>query len=172
MQSQIFQTQYAKLVGQPPVQTHPWSRRAAPEWTLPGLCWNARVATSFGDMPVQGLRRNDPVRTSTGTYAPVLATDQMHLDEDFLARCPDAAPITIAAGTFGPGRPKQDLQVSPHQMVATSANPAAPEFRLARDLLGRPGVMRKPSYGLTYYLFHCGQPIDINVEGLAIPTAP
>jgi len=172
MQSQTFQDQYANLIGREAAQPRAWARRAATEWTLPGLCWNARVATSFGDMPVQGLRRNDPVRTATGVYAPVVATDQMHLDEDFLARCPDAAPITIAAGTFGPGRPKQDLQVSPHQMVATSANPAAPEFRLARDLLGRPGVLRKPSYGLTYYLFHCGRPTEISVEGLAIPTAP
>lgn len=172
MQSQSFQTQFAKLTGQPPVQAHPWARRVAPEWTLPGLCWNARVTTSFGDMPVQGLRRNDPVRTATGVFARVTATDQMHLDEEFLAHCPDAAPVTISAGTFGPGRPRQDIMVSPHQLVATSPNPAAPEYRLARDLLGRPGVMRKPCHGLTYYLFHCGQPTDITVEGLVVPTAP
>lgn len=149
-----------------------WARERTTEWTLPGLCWNMRVSTSFGEMPVQGLRANDPLRTATGTYLRVAATDKMHLDEDFLTSCPDAAPIVIPAGCFGPGRPRNDLVVSPHQMVSTSPNPAAPEFRRARDLLGRPGVLRRPTYELTYYLFHCGAPAVIGVEGLLIPTAP
>lgn len=127
-----------------------------------------RVSTSFGEMPVQGLRANDPVRSATGTYVRVTATDKMHLDEDFLVSCPDAAPIVIPANCFGPGRPRNDLVVSPHQMLSTSANPAAPEFRRARDLLGRPGVLRRPSYELTYYLFHCGARDDQR-RGIADP---
>ncbi|MCV2868648.1 Hint domain-containing protein [Defluviimonas sp. WL0002] len=146
--------------------------RPRTDWNLPGICWNARVSTSFGEMPVQGLRANDPVRMDTGAFIKVAATDKIHLDEDFLARCPDAAPIKIPANFFGPGRPRSDLLVSPHQPVATTANPAAPEFRRARDLLNRPGAMRQPSFGLTYFLFHCGKPAAINVDGVLISTAP
>ncbi|MCV2864742.1 Hint domain-containing protein [Defluviimonas sp. WL0075] len=149
-----------------------WARPRTAEWTLPGLCWNAHVTTSFGEMPIQGLRRNDPVRTVTGAFVKVVATDRMKLDEEFLEHCPDAAPVRIPANCFGPGRPRNDLLVSPHQMIATSANPSAPELRRARDLLQRPGVMRQPSFGHDYYLFHCGISTSISVEGVLIPTAP
>ena len=87
-------------------------------WTLPGFCWNARVTTSFGDLPVQALRRRDPVRLVNGGFAQVEWVDEISLDEGFLAGFPDAQPITLAAGAFGPDRPRSALTLSPHPRVA------------------------------------------------------
>lgn len=141
-------------------------------WRLPGFGWNARVTTSFGDMPVQGLRLRDPLRSPTGDLHPVAWTDEVHLDEEFLHFHPDAQPILIRADALGPGRPKADLLVSPHQTVNISPTPFGQTLRLARDLTDRPGVMRAPQTCLTYYLFHCGQPTTAIVEGIAIQIRP
>jgi len=45
-------------------------------------------------------------------------------------------------------------------------------MRAARDLLGRPGVLRQPQTVLTYYMFHCGKPAKIAASGTTIVTAP
>ena len=61
---------------------------------------------------------------------------------------------------------------SPHQKISVSGPNFTSELRLARDLLGRPGILRQPQTMLTYYLFHCGQPARVSVEGLSLHTAP
>lgn len=141
-------------------------------WLLPGFCWNARVTTSFGDMPVQGLRLRDPLRGPQGDITPVAWVDEVHLDEDFLHYYPDSRPVVIRAGALGPGRPKADLTVSPAQRINVSPTPFGQDLRPARDLTGRPGVQRAASTGLTYYLFHCGRPTTVLVEGIALPVQP
>lgn len=148
------------------------ARREAELWPLPGLCWNARVTTSFGELPVQALRVRDPVRTASGNYVPVRWVDQIHLDEAFLAECPDALPVVIPAHCFGPGRPAQALAVSPSQKLNAATTDFGTDLRPARELLDRPGVTRKPETGMTYYLFHCGAPEMVRIEGLFVPTAP
>ena len=148
------------------------SPRPDERWRLPGFGWNARVTTSFGEMPVQGVRLRDPLRSPKGDLHAVTWIDQVHLDEDFLHFYPDAQPIMIRAGSLGPGRPKSDLTVSPNQKINVSPTPFGQDLRAARDLTGRPGVMRAASTGMTYYLFHCGQPATVIVEGLAIPVHP
>lgn len=74
-------------------------------WTLPGFCGEARVTTSFGDLPIKALRRNDPLRLAQGSLATVEWVDHIHLEEDFLRFYPDAQPVLIEAGALGPGRP-------------------------------------------------------------------
>lgn len=148
------------------------SPRPEERWRLPGFGWNVRVTTSFGDMPVQGLRLRDPLRSPRGDLHPVAWIDQVHLDEEFLHFYPDAQPVVIRAGSLGSGRPKADVIVSANQKINVSPTPYGQDLRLARDLTSRPGIMRANSTGLTYYLFHCGQPATVLVEGLAIPVHP
>ena len=141
-------------------------------WTLPGLCWNARVTTSFGPLPVQVLRKFDPLRLADGSVARIAWVDKILLDEDFLAAYPDAQPVLIRAGALGQGLPAEDLLVSPHQKLSVHSTDYKSELRLARDLLGRPGILRQPQTMLTYYLFHCGQPASVSAEGVSLYTAP
>ncbi|MDW4548619.1 Hint domain-containing protein [Defluviimonas sp. D31] len=141
-------------------------------WTLPGFFGNARVATSFGDLPVQALRPRDPLRTLQGSLVNVAWVDRIHLDEDFLSANPDALPVLIPAGALGPGRPRTDLRVSPHQKINAGSGEFRPDFRLARDLTNRPGIMRSPATMLTYHLFHCGAPASVLVEGVGVSTSP
>lgn len=150
----------------------PRPRREAELWPLPGLCWNAKVTTSFGELPVQALRLRDPVRTASGAFLPVKWIDQIHLDEDFLAACPDAQPVLIPAHAFGASRPSQPLALSPAQRLNVARGDFGTELRSARELLKLPGVARKPESGLTYFLFHCGEPALVRVDGVWIPTAP
>ncbi len=148
---------------------------SAPEertWTLPGLCWNASVMTSFGALPAQVLRKHDPLRLTDGQIARITWVDKIQLDEEFLHAYPDAQPVLIRAGALGQGRPAQDLLVSPHQKIAVAGADFTTELRLARELLDRPGVLRQAQTMVTYHLFHCGQPARISVEGLSLYTAP
>jgi Hint domain len=142
------------------------------DWTLPGLCWNAYVMTSFGALPVQVLRKHDPLRLADGSVARIAWVDKIHLDEAFLAAYPDAQPVLIRAGALGPGQPTQDILVSPEQKIAVQSTDYAHPLRLARELLDRPGILRQPQTILTYYLFHCGQPARVMVAGAQVYTAP
>jgi hypothetical protein len=141
-------------------------------WSLPGLCWNAMVMTSFGALPVQVLRQHDPLRLDDGQIKRIAWIDKVQLDEGFLASFPDAQPVLIRADALGPGLPARDILVSPSQKVQTRTMNFSTEVRAARDLIGRPGVMRRPETMVTYYLFHCGQPARIQAEGMTLQTAP
>jgi hypothetical protein len=141
-------------------------------WTLPGFCWNARVTTAFGDLPIQALRLRDPLRTAEGTFAQVAFVDCIRLDEDFLQGFPDAHPVLIQASALGRGRPREDLRLSPHQRIGMSESALRPDFRMARDLSGRPGVMRRPETCLSYYVFHCGRPATVMVGGIWVSVSP
>ena len=150
-------------------------RRPAPRaiaWTLPGFGETVRITTSFGDLPVQALRRRDPLRTLEGTTRLVHWCDRLRLDNGFLMANPDAQPIVILANALGPGLPKADLVVSAHQRISINPPGFAPDFRIARDLTGRPGILRRPVEHMTYHLFHCEQPTVVLAEGVAVAVAP
>lgn len=150
----------------PPAPAKRARPRRAVEWTVGGFCDNARVATSFGDLPVQALRRRDPLRTVEGPLARVERVDRIQLDAAFLEQNPDAQPVRIQAGALGPSCPKTDILLSPHQKVGVGLH--ANEFRHARDLLDRPGVVRQPALALSYYVFLCEAPATVEVEGLSV----
>lgn len=141
-------------------------------WTLPGFCATARIGTSFGDLPVEALRRRDPLRTPEGTLVTVEWCDRLRLDGGFLAANPDAQPIVILANALGNGLPKNDLVLSPHQRISVTPPGFQPDFRLARDLTGRPGILRRPQESATYHIFHCGAPAVVLAEGVAVAVAP
>lgn len=150
-------------------------RRPTPQaiaWTLPGFGEMARVTTSFGDLPLQALRKRDPLRTVEGSIRLVHWCDRLRLDNGFLTANPDAQPILILANALGPGLPRADLVVSPHQRIGVFPSGYQQQFRLARDLTGRPGILRSPQETMSYHLFHCEQPAVVLVEGVAVVVAP
>lgn len=147
-------------------------RQAPINWSLPGFCSGARVTTSFGDLPIQALRRRDPLRTVQGTLATVEWVDCIQLDADFLESNPDALPVRICAGALGNGRPERDLLVSPHQMVNVSPSQFRQDFRRARELTDLPGIMRQPEMLLSYHVFHCSVPTAVMVEGVCVSVSP
>ena len=147
--------------------------RSAPvTWTLPGFCDGMRIGTSFGDLPIQALRKRDPLRTPAGSFAPVVWVDRLQLDDNFLTQNPDAYPVRIPANAFGEGRPERDLLVSPHQLVNVSRSPYAQEFRRARELEALPGVVRQPMETISYFLFHCGERTAVMAEGICVQVNP
>ena len=77
------------------------SQKEPAKWTLPGFGGKSRVLTSFGHLPIEALRRNDPLKTSSGSYTKVTWIDSIGLDAEFLSSHSQAQPIYIPAGSFG-----------------------------------------------------------------------
>lgn len=139
-------------------------------WTLPGFLGKTKVTTSFGNLPIEALRLNDPVKTRSGHFRKVVWVDQLSLDRDFTFDVPDALPVQIGCGALGPNFPLINVCLSPAQAILPTRHGGKPA--LARDLVGRPRIIRPSIPSFTYYLFHCGQPEDVLLDGMWCPTAP
>lgn len=141
------------------------------DWYLPGFSGKSRVSTVFGDLPIEALRLRDDLRTYSGASARVELIDKVHLDMDFLRDTPSAMPIRIPANGFGPGRPAQDLVLSPGQEVCPDAH-VATHFVKARSLRAQFSPDLSHAAGLTYYRFHCGAPTVVRVDGIWVRVQP
>lgn len=144
--------------------------KIAKTWGLPGFLGKARVTTSFGELPIEALRRRDQLRTITGDYLPVAWIDCVKLDGDFLRHHPEARPVQILAGVLGHGTPKTEIWVSRQQQVQYSS--FKQETCTVNRLLQRKGILPRMNDLATYYLFHCGKPAMVCVEGLWCLTEP
>ncbi len=113
----------------------------------------------------------DDIRTNTGRVVRVQWIDKIQLDEDFVFRCPDALPTIIPANAFGGGRPMQELVISPQQEVSPDPHIAA-RFLSGTELRARCNAQRALPGGLTYYRFHCGEPVVIRAEGVWVRVSP
>jgi hypothetical protein len=141
-------------------------------WALPGFFGKSKVQTSFGSLPIEALRRRDQLRTIAGSYVEVDWVDQIRLDVAFLEQHPEAQPIYIPKGAFGTTMPNQNMLVSPAQSIKPSGQIGDDGVYSALDLTARPNITRMPHSGFTYYLFHCGVPAVINVDGMWVGTSP
>lgn len=137
-------------------------------WSLPGLGPLARVETVQGPMYAQALRRGDQIRSDTGRAIEIVEIERFKLDSGFLGDVPDAQPVLIRAGALGNGLPRADVVVSPGQLVGAGTSVADIVFRRARDLLGRPGITRRPEDILTYTVIRCGASVVAEVEGIRV----
>lgn len=140
-------------------------------WYLPGLLGKARVSTTFGELPIEALRVRDDLRTYSGASARVEVVDRIHLDQDFLRKQPSALPLRIPANAFGPGRPSQDMLLSPGQEICPDAH-VATTFVKANDMRGRFNPDLAQATGLTYVRFHCGSPAIVRIDGIWMRVRP
>lgn len=140
-------------------------------WYLPGLSGKSRVGTVFGDLPIEVLRVRDDLRTYSGATVQVQSVDRIHLDEEFLRKQPSALPLRIPANAFGPGRPSQDLLISPGQEISTDVHVVS-NFVKASSLRSRFNPDLAQSTGLTYIRFHCGAPAIVRVDGIWVRVSP
>jgi len=137
-----------------------------PAWRMPGFCGQSKIMTSFGALPIMALRRNDAVKTHGGRFLKVTWVDKIMFDHEFLEAHPEAQPVRVPAGAIGPRMPDQDMTISPAQALHTEAHHGRPTFRTASDIIGKRGISRRPEACVTYYLFGCGEPSTVCVDGL------
>lgn len=142
------------------------------KWPLPGFAPMTRITTSFGAVHAAALRKGDLVRTSNNEFKPIEWLDRVILDEHFLSGLPDANPIRIPADSFGRGLPKVDVMVSPRQLIGQNPRVSLTPGTEAADLLSRPGIFRQPETGLSYTMFHLGEPAEVICEGLVVRVEP
>lgn len=135
-------------------------------WHLQGFCAQSKVLTSFGALPIEALRRNDPLKTHDGRFLKVTWVDKYMFDHDFLDAHPEAQPVRIPMGAIGPRLPHCDMLVSPAQLVQTSAHHGRPSFRPAVEALGARSISRKPVSCMTYFLFACQEDCAVNIDGI------
>ena len=143
---------------------------AQSRWRLPGFTGKSRVSTSFGELPIEALRPRDALRTIDGRFLRVEWVDKVHLEADFLRLYPDTKPVVIRAHAFGKGVPLRDVWISRHQLVRESL--MAQRVKTVEGLLSRSAMAATAHDFVTYYLFHCGEPAMIHVEGLWCLTEP
>ena len=131
-----------------------------------------RVKTSFGDVHAVALRVGDLVRTRDGDYRPIVWLNRVLLDEQFLAEKTDSNPVRIAAGALGRSLPMADVVVSPRQQICKDPSLGVNERREAADLTSKPGVLRQRETGMSYTMFHVGEPAEIECEGMFLLFEP
>jgi hypothetical protein len=141
-------------------------------WTLPGFEGKCRVATIFGDLPIEALRRRDKVKTISGAYREVLWIDAIRLDADFMARHQAAHPVHIRAKAIGGTHPARTMLVSPGQKIWSPNVSGAYSAVEASRLVGLPGVQSLPRGDITYYRFHTGSDEKISIDGAWFCVGP
>ena len=135
-------------------------------WTVPGILGSTRVATSFGHVPAQLVRVGDTVRTRTGSFERVQRISEIRIDEDFLKRRPDAAPVVIRRNALQPGAPHQDVGLSPAQMVSVGPNRFEDRLVPAATLSRQRGTIDRTLGMLVYVQLHLAGEAQINCDGV------
>jgi hypothetical protein len=135
-------------------------------WRVPGIVGSTRVLTNFGHVPAHLVRVRDMLRTRDGGFLPVLRIGVYKLDEEFLARHPDAAPVIIRKRSLSPQTPKLDVILSPAQMVGTGGGQICDGVIPAAELSRQRGGINGTMGMLAYFQFHLPRRVQINCEGV------
>lgn len=139
-----------------------------PKARLRGFGPMAKITTSFGEVYAQVLREGDLVRAEDGRFLPIKKIRRTSLDEQILTKDPELMPMLIRRNSFGLNTPQADLLVAPDQPIDVPSGLKKGESQPARDLTGRPGILRKPETMVTYTTFSVGECIRVNCEGVWI----
>ncbi len=83
------------------------------EEAAPCFVAGTRIATARGEIPVEALVEGDLALTASGATRPVRWIGHRRVFCDLRDRTEDVCPVRVTAHTFGPGRPKRDLLLSP-----------------------------------------------------------
>lgn len=143
--------------------------RISTAWALPGFSGRSKVLTSFGELPIEALRRNDPVKTSSGHFQKVSWIEKISFDADYLRRHPEAQPVLVRAGALGNKTPASDMLVSPAQRLKAAVQYGEYSFRTSLTLVGRSGISRSPQSSFTYFLFGCAEECSVCIDGIWCP---
>jgi len=135
-------------------------------WNQPGILGKARVLTSFGELPIEALRKRDLVKTSKGEFLAVVEIEEFKLDRNFLEYHPDAQPILIRSGALGKSLPKRDILISPEQKLCVQADRFDVNAKKAKDLCSRFKVGRQSQNFVTYYQFTLSARAMVYIEGV------
>ena len=129
------------------------------------------IDTLRGRVAVEDLVPGDKVLTRDNGYQPLAWVGSRDLSDAQMARCPQAAPIRIAAGALGANLPERDLVVSPRHRMLVSGARAELMFGerevlvTAADLLGLPGVRQDAAVATRYIHVMCEAHEIIRAEG-------
>ena len=164
-ETSIMESVMAAVAPVQPVVPHTAANFTAVERNLTGFASQTRVATAFGDVPIDALRVGDEVRTFSGKSVRVRRIDKVNLDDASTSACPSALPIRISANAFGWGRPMKDMTVLPEQEIGPDAH-AATNFKTANELCSQVRVQRVKATARTYYRLHCDEAVTVRVEGV------
>ncbi len=134
-------------------------------WTVPGILGPTRLTTNFGHVPAHLVRVGDSLRTRTG-FARVQRISDLRIDEEFLARRPDAAPVILRRNALRAGAPHQDVVLSPAQGVALGEHRFDEEVVPAGTLSRERGGIDRSLGMMVYFMFHLAEPAQIACEGL------
>jgi hypothetical protein len=141
-------------------------------WSLPGFGAGARVATAFGNVPVEVLRRGDPIKTQDGRFLKVEHVDAVRFDRRYLLTHPEAQPIAIRKNGLAPAIPSQTILMSGCQKISPIGRFNQPTVKVAADYIELGRAERKPHGYFTYYVFHCGEQCAVNINGIWIDLDP
>ncbi|WP_375342486.1 Hint domain-containing protein [Yoonia sediminilitoris] len=146
----------------------------APEgsWSLPGFGAGASVATAFGYVPVEALRRRDPIKTQDGRFLRVEHVDSVRLDRRYLLTHPDSQPIAIRKNGLAPAIPSQTILMAGCQKISPIGRFDQVSAKVAADYIPLGRAERKLHGHFTYYVFHCGEPCTVNINGIWIDLDP
>ncbi|SDZ20497.1 Hint domain-containing protein [Jannaschia faecimaris] len=137
-------------------------------WSLPGFGPGARVTTAFGDVPVEALRRRDPIKTRDGRFLGVQHLDIVRLDRRYLLTHPDAQPIEIQKDGLAPKIPIRTILMSGAQKISPLGRFDQVSAEIAADYVELGRAERKLHGYFTYYVFHCGERCTVNIDGIWI----
>ena len=156
------------------VEAPPKKQPTVPEktWSLPGFGAGARVATAFGHVPVEVLRRGDPVKTQDGRFLKVVHVGTVRLDRRYLLTHPEAQPIAIRKNGLAPAIPSQTVLMAGCQKISPHGRFNQVSADIAQDYIGLGKAERKPHGYFTYYVFHCGEQCTVNINGIWIDLDP
>ena len=160
---------------QPPERVAPARSTQAPEiptWTLPGFCGTAQIMTALGYVPISDLKLGVPVKTRNLGYRRVEWIDNIELNANFLGQNPTAYPLLIPASSLGPSQPRRDMLISQAQRIDVPRYSGCVSAQSSSSISGRTGISRVPKPSFKYYLFHCGTPVSVDVEGLWCEVTP
>jgi hypothetical protein len=141
-------------------------------WSLPGFGAGARVTTAFGYVPVEALRLRDPIKTRDGRFLVVQHIDKVQLDRRFLLTHPEAQPIAIPKNGLAAAVPSQAILMSGSVRIQAPGRFYQAAGKLVTDYLGLGKVERKLHGYFTYYVFHCGAPCTVSIDGLWVDLDP
>jgi hypothetical protein len=141
------------------------------DWSAPGILGTTRVTTSFGHVPAHLVRVGDTLKARDGSFVRVQRISDIRIDEDFLARHPEAAPVIIRRNGCASGVPHQDVGLSPAQLVSVGPNRFEDRLVAAAGLSRERGAIDRSLGMMVYFRFHLGRETQICCDGLWVAVA-